>query len=107
MRAAVYKEASRAARQQSRIVLRARTYEDTIVRKMDDLLRFLRIPSISADPAFAGEGRRAPEFVRAWLDRAGLENAQLIDSAEAGAHPIVYADWLHAPGQPTLLLYGH
>jgi acetylornithine deacetylase/succinyl-diaminopimelate desuccinylase-like protein len=74
---------------------------------MDDLLRFLRIPSISADPAFAGDVRKAAEFVRGWLERAGLENAQLIDSQEAGAHPIVYADWTHAPGQPTLLLYGH
>jgi acetylornithine deacetylase/succinyl-diaminopimelate desuccinylase-like protein len=82
-------------------------YEDTIVRKMDDLIRFLRIPSISADPAYAREVRQAAEFVRAWLDRAGLENAQLIDSPEAGAHPIVYADWIHAPGRPTLLLYGH
>lgn len=74
---------------------------------MDDLLRFLRIPSISADPAYATEVRRAAEFVRAWLDHAGLENAQLIDSPEPGAHPLVYADWLHAPGRPTLLLYGH
>jgi acetylornithine deacetylase/succinyl-diaminopimelate desuccinylase-like protein len=82
-------------------------YEDTIVRKMDDLLRFLRIPSISADPAYSGEVRRAAEFVRDWLDRAGLHNAQLVDSPDPGAHPIVYADWTHAPGQPTLLLYGH
>ncbi len=72
---------------------------------MDDLLSFLRIPSISADPAFAGEVRRAAEFVRAWLERAGLENCQLIDSPEA--QPLVYADWVHSPGQPTLLLYGH
>jgi acetylornithine deacetylase/succinyl-diaminopimelate desuccinylase-like protein len=74
---------------------------------MDDLLSFLRIPSISADPAFAGEVRHAAEFVRAWLERAGLENAHLIDSGEAGAHPLVYADWLRHPSQPTLLLYGH
>jgi acetylornithine deacetylase/succinyl-diaminopimelate desuccinylase-like protein len=74
---------------------------------MEDLIRFLRIPSISADPSFIGEVRHAAEFVRAWLNRAGLENAQLIDSPEAGAHPLVYADWTHAPGQPTLLLYGH
>jgi acetylornithine deacetylase/succinyl-diaminopimelate desuccinylase-like protein len=74
---------------------------------MDDLISFLRIPSISADPAYATEVRRAAEFVRAWLERAGLEHAQLIDSTEAGAHPVVYADWTHAPGQPTLLLYGH
>jgi acetylornithine deacetylase/succinyl-diaminopimelate desuccinylase-like protein len=82
-----------------------RTFEDTIVRKMDDLLSFLRIPSISADPAYAGEVRRAAEFVRSWLERAGLENSRLIDSPQA--HPLVYADWLHAPGKPTLLLYGH
>ncbi len=74
---------------------------------MEDLIRFLRIPSISADPAFAGDVRRAAEFVRSWLARAGLENAQLVDSTEAGEHPIVYADWLHAKDQPTLLLYGH
>jgi acetylornithine deacetylase/succinyl-diaminopimelate desuccinylase-like protein len=79
---------------------------------MDDLLSFLRIPSISADPAYAGEVRRAAEFVRAWLDRAGLEHAQIIDSPKTsrdavGAHPLVYADWTHAPGQPTLLLYAH
>lgn len=74
---------------------------------MDDLITFLRIPSISADPAYAAEVRRAAEFVRDWLHRAGLENSQLIDSPEPGAHPIVYADWTHAPGQPTLLLYGH
>lgn len=74
---------------------------------MEELIRFLRIPSISADPAYAGEVRRAADFVRVWLERAGLENAQLIDSPDPGAHPIVYADWTHAPGQPTLLLYGH
>ncbi len=74
---------------------------------MDDLIRFLRIPSISADPAFKAEVQQAAEFVRIWLDRAGLENARLIDSPEPGAHPLVYADWTHAPGKPTLLLYGH
>jgi acetylornithine deacetylase/succinyl-diaminopimelate desuccinylase-like protein len=74
---------------------------------MDDLISFLRIPSISADPAYSTEVRRAAEFVRAWLERSGLKNSQLIDSTQAGAHPIVYADWTHAPGQPTLLLYGH
>src|SRR6202795_861351 len=74
---------------------------------MDDLISFLRIPSISADPAYSTEVRRAAEFVRACLERAGLDNAQLIDSPQAGAHPIVYADWTRAHGQPTLLLYGH
>lgn len=73
--------------------------------RMDDLFRFLRIPSISADPAYAGQVRGAAAFVRDWLTEAGVENARLIESP--GAHPLVYADWLHAPGHPTLLLYGH
>ena len=83
------------------------TNEDTIVRKLDDLFSFLRIPSISADPAYRREVRQAAKFVRSWLERAGLDNAQLIDSPEPGSHPIVYADWTHAQGQPTILLYGH
>jgi acetylornithine deacetylase/succinyl-diaminopimelate desuccinylase-like protein len=74
---------------------------------MDDLIRFLRIPSISVDPAYAGAVCQAAEFVREWLANAGLEHARLIDSPEPGAHPLVYADWIHASGQPTLLLYGH
>src|SRR5206468_3020853 len=37
-------------------------------------------------------------------ERIGLENAQVIETA---GHPVVYADWLKAPGKPTVLLYGH
>jgi len=72
---------------------------------MDDLLRFLRIPSISADPAYSADIRRAAEFVRDWLAGAGLEHTRLIE--KSGAHPLVCADWLHADGRPTVLLYGH
>ena len=71
---------------------------------MDDLIEFLRIPSISASPEHAGDVRRASEFVHDWLVRAGLNNAAII---EGQGHPLVYADWLDAPGKPTLLLYGH
>jgi acetylornithine deacetylase/succinyl-diaminopimelate desuccinylase-like protein len=71
---------------------------------MKDLIEFLRIPSISASPEHAGDVRRASEFVRDWLAAAGLEHAAII---EGSGHPLVYADWLNAPGKPTLLLYGH
>ena len=71
---------------------------------MDDLLNFLRIPSISALPEHAADIQRAAEFVRDWLARAGFEKATLI---EGGGNPLVYAEFLHAPGKPTLLLYGH
>jgi len=71
---------------------------------IEQLKAFLRIPSISTDPAYAGDVRRAAEFVRDLLREAGLGNARLI---EGNGHPLVYADWLEAPGKPTLLLYGH
>jgi acetylornithine deacetylase/succinyl-diaminopimelate desuccinylase-like protein len=71
---------------------------------MDDLISFLRIPSISALPEHAADVRRAAEFVRDWLKRSGLENARLI---EGDGNPLVYAEWTDAPGESTLLLYGH
>ena len=74
--------------------------------KMDDLLEFLRIPSISALPEYAFDVARAAAFVRDWLARAGLDNARLIEDSGSG-NPLVCAESLRAPGKPTLLLYGH
>ena len=84
---------------------------------MDDLISFLRIPSISALPEHAGDVRRAAEFVRHWLEHAGLDNARLVEDTEdtdsdrhvsnGAGNPLVCAESLHAPGKPTLLLYGH
>jgi acetylornithine deacetylase/succinyl-diaminopimelate desuccinylase-like protein len=71
---------------------------------LEDLKAFLRIPSISTDPAYAGDVRRCAEFVAGQLQNAGAESVVLI---EGEGHPLVYGEWLHAPGKPTLLLYGH
>lgn len=75
-------------------------------RFMDELKTFLRIPSISALPAHAGDVRAAAEWVRNKLATIGMENARTIDGG-AGKHPLVYAEWLNAPDKPTLLLYSH
>ena len=74
---------------------------------MEDLISFLRIPSISALPEHAADVRRAAEFVRDWLARAGLSNARLFEDDEDDGNPLVLAEWTGAPGKPTLLLYGH
>jgi acetylornithine deacetylase/succinyl-diaminopimelate desuccinylase-like protein len=71
---------------------------------LEEVKQFLRIPSISTDPAHADDVRRAAEFVRTMILHCGIANARLI---EGHGHPLVYADWLQAPGKPTLLLYGH
>jgi len=71
---------------------------------LETLKAFLRIPSISTLPEHQPDIRRAAEFVRDQLSRAGLQHAELI---EGQGNPLVYAEWLGAPGKPTLLLYGH
>lgn len=73
-------------------------------RLLDELKQFLRIPSISAQPAHANDVQRAAHFVAASLTDAGMEHVEIIPTA---GHPLVYADWLHAPGKPTVLCYGH
>ncbi|MBM3759475.1 MAG: dipeptidase [Acidobacteria bacterium] len=73
-------------------------------RLLDELFEFIRIPSVSTLPEHAPDVRRAAEFTADQLRKAGLENVEII---ETEGHPLVYADWLHAEGQPTVLCYGH
>jgi acetylornithine deacetylase/succinyl-diaminopimelate desuccinylase-like protein len=73
-------------------------------RFLDELLEFLRIPSVSTLPEHKQDVERAAEFVGSHLREAGLENVEVIRTEK---HPLVYADWLHAPGKPTVLCYGH
>ncbi|QKC98894.1 dipeptidase [Mesorhizobium sp. NZP2298] len=71
---------------------------------LDNLCDFLRIPSVSTDPAYLGGMRDAQTFLVNWLKRMGLSDVQLLDG---GGHPAVYGAWNGAPGKPTLLIYGH
>jgi acetylornithine deacetylase/succinyl-diaminopimelate desuccinylase-like protein len=73
-------------------------------RLLSELKDFLRIPSVSTLPEHAGDVVRAADFVADALHTAGLENVEIILT---DLHPLVYADWLHAPGKPTVLCYGH
>ena len=79
-------------------------YEQNRERFLEELKAWLRIPSISTLPENKGDIQRAAEFARDALTAAGLANAGLI---EGEGNPLVYAEWLGAPGKPTLLFYGH
>ena len=68
------------------------------------LVDFLRIPSISALSAHKPDIRNAAGWLAKALTEAGLENAAIL---ETSGNPVVYADHLHAPGKPTVLIYGH
>src|SRR5881275_687612 len=82
----------------------AELLEDTREQGLKELDDFLRIPSISSQPDHAEDVRRAAAHLAERYERVGLENAEVI---ETGGHPAVYADWLKAPGKPTVLVYGH
>ena len=71
---------------------------------VEELKTYLAIPSISALPEHAADVRRCAEWTQHELERIGMQNARLI---ETPGHPVVYADWLGAPGAPTILFYGH
>jgi acetylornithine deacetylase/succinyl-diaminopimelate desuccinylase-like protein len=79
-------------------------YEQHHDSYLEGLKTFLRIPSISTLSEHKPDIQRAAEFVRDELARAGLQQAQLI---EGEGNPLVYAEWLGAPGKPTVLFYGH
>ena len=70
----------------------------------DEMLDFLRIPSISALPEHADDVQRAAQWVANRMEAAGIEGVRIMPT---GGHPVVYGEWLHAPGKPTILIYGH
>ena len=71
---------------------------------VEELKEFVRIPSVSTDPAYKSHVARAAEFVARKLAEAGLSDARV--RATQG-HPVVTASWRGAPGKPTVLVYGH
>lgn len=71
---------------------------------LDELKQFLRIPSISSLSEHKQDMQTAAEWLAESLKNAGLENVSI---DETKGHPVVYADWLHAEGKPTILVYGH
>jgi acetylornithine deacetylase/succinyl-diaminopimelate desuccinylase-like protein len=73
-------------------------------RYVEELKQYLAIPSISALPEHSGDVRRCAEWTVNALSQIGLENTRLI---ETPGNPVVYGEWLHAAGKPTILFYGH
>jgi acetylornithine deacetylase/succinyl-diaminopimelate desuccinylase-like protein len=73
-------------------------------RTLHKLVEFASIPSVSTDPAHAADIERAARWVAAEVAAAGPFAVRTL--ATAGC-PVVYAEWLGAPGRPTVLVYGH
>ncbi len=73
-------------------------------KNLAELIEFLRIPSVSTQPEHAADVNAAANWLAVKMEKAGLENVQVIQTM---GHPLLYADWLHAEGAPTVLIYGH
>lgn len=78
--------------------------EENQDRYLEELKEFLTIPSISSLPEHRQDVERAARWVANRMDRAGIENIEVLPT---DGHPVVYGDWLHAEGKPTILIYGH
>jgi len=73
-------------------------------RFLEELKVWIANPSISANPAHHDDVRRSAEAVVARMKKAGLTEAEVL---ETDGLPVAYGSWLHAPGAPTILIYGH
>lgn len=79
-------------------------FENLREQHLNELKEWLSIPSISALSEHKSDVIRAADWLADSLTKAGLENVTIHQTA---GHPIVTADHLHAPGKPTVLVYGH
>ncbi|MEL7121425.1 MAG: dipeptidase [Bacteroidota bacterium] len=73
-------------------------------RYLEELKELLRIPSISADPAYTDDVKRTAEMVASHLENAGMDKVTIYPTA---GHPIVYGEKIIDPQLPTVLVYGH
>ncbi len=73
-------------------------------RTLAELVEFASIPSVSADPAHKADVHAAAAWVARQLTNAGPLAVRVIPTPR---NPVVYAEWLGAPGKPTVLVYGH
>ncbi len=73
-------------------------------RYLSELKELIAIPSISTKPENKGDIERCSQWVSDQLKSIGMSSVQIFQTP---GHPIVYADWLGAPGKPTVLFYGH
>ena len=71
---------------------------------LEQLKSLVAIPSVSTLPEHKADVVRTAEWLRDELNRAGMTRSELMATP---LHPMVYAEWLGAPGKPTVLVYGH
>ena len=77
---------------------------DTVEERLEEFKAFLRIPTIGVLPEHDDDVRAGAEWIAERMREIGLEHVEV---SPTGGHPVVYADWLHAEGAPTVVVYAH
>ncbi|MEK7441406.1 MAG: dipeptidase [Chloroflexota bacterium] len=78
-----------------------RAHQDYVLQELKD---FVAIPSVSTLAEHKPDIQRAAEYVEKILKSMGMDNVAIMPTA---GHPVVYSEYLKAPGKPTVLVYGH
>jgi len=78
--------------------------QDNKQRFLDELIELLKIPSVSADPAYTQDVNDAAELIAKYLNEAGADNVEI---CETEGFPVVYGEKIVDPTKPTVLVYGH
>ena len=73
-------------------------------RYLSELKDFLAIPSVSSQSKHNGDIQLCAQWVAEHMKSIGMENVAIMSTP---GHPVVYSEWLGAPGAPTVLFYGH
>lgn len=73
-------------------------------QQLTELKELLAIPSISSLSEHSEDVKNGADWIAEALKRSGMENVTVMPTDR---HPVVYGDWLHAEGKPTVLIYGH
>lgn len=89
----------------SELVMETADYIKTNEKRfLDELFELLRIPSVSADSKYAGDVKRAAEYISKKLKDAG---ADFVEISPTKGHPIVYGEKIIDKNLPTVIVYGH
>lgn len=81
--------------------------QTTREKNLIELKEFLSLPTISTLSEHRADVQRGAEWVAGKLRAMGMEHVEIMPTAQGRGQPLVYADWMHAPNAPTVLVYGH
>lgn len=84
-----------------------RFIDDERARFVSELSAWVKIPAISSDPKHKEDMQKNAEHLAAELRRLKADRVEIWPTGGGKGHPAVFAEFMHAPGKPTLLVYGH